>query len=656
MYNRRRAAAVIITLFSLLFLHSEEISMSRFYLSSAWESLQAGKATLAREQLELAGEFSRSFPEYWYLSIKLHDRDRNVAWQTAEMADKMIENMDSLYLFTPYRCYREAARVYSRLMDTEKAIKSFEKVLGYKSMVQDQDYYDYLELLLIAGDHGSIDRVLQAARKSTGSMELTWYRLRSLAARGIYDIQSVGDDLAALTSGGFSKTRILYLQSLFIKTAGNADSVYKSWVLMRDADSVEPGYHKEILAQLLNRASLLRRSYTDTLLNNWVQYRGLQDYRTDLMMQDRSIVAALGSNRSLADNFKQYSGIRTRDINRDGEWEEYRELNDGIVVFRQVDSNQDGLIEAEYRFTMMGSPMNASLRNPDGTVTRFLFNPKDYSLVSLTVVEDDRKIKTVFLQGSTVFPTLESLESVTVESVLSNIDRVERHEGVRSQTKYFDGAVQYRRVDSNMNGIIERHEFFKDGRLFEVLRDIDEDEFFELKEEYGPDGKLDRVLYKSRNDLTLYDYYEDYTSAETVRFWDMDFDGIYETSVVQKRNGLEWKRVDVDFDGKYDFIFEMQKSKVLRMQHVDKNTWIRMRMHKAPDGEKQLNWVVVSASPIDTLELPDSIDFDTGAYRSGIFWHKNTRAFFDDGIVKNRYFQYKIEAIGGKIYLFDLTR
>ena len=104
----------------------------------------------------------------------------------------------------------------------------------------------------------------------------------------------------------------------------------------------------------MQKPEVLSQSQLRLLLNEWIASNGLQDYTTNQILANKTVADFVNQDKLLYDNYINYSGIRIKDQDFDGDWEEYYEYTSGIIVIKILDQNQDGINEREYEYVTAG--------------------------------------------------------------------------------------------------------------------------------------------------------------------------------------------------------------------------------------------------------------------------------------------------------------
>ncbi|MCK4799240.1 MAG: hypothetical protein KAT05_17840, partial [Spirochaetes bacterium] len=498
-----------------------------------------------------------------------------------------------------------------------------------------------------------IPEIIKRAKKLYASLHFDYYLiLYKIKFKNIKE-NEFNKCIGILIANNYSDTKLLYLKVLFYSDTRNFSTFSDAYIKMRKENTIEPGFRKKIVFQLLKKSNLLSKKQILFHLGDW-NIIGMQDHKTNILLKNKRILGVLKSNNKLKQSYLQYTGIRRNDDDEDGDWEQYFEYKNGIVIKRINDRNQDGLYESQVFFFDNGDIKECFLFDDNNlNFRKFIFNAKDQSLVFIEYYNNNELLEKITLIQSSYYPKISILKTITNKSILPYIAYKEKFSEGHSVTNYFHSKIEYKFIDANNNKIFEEKIFYKNGIINEVLKDINEDGNFEIHEKYES-GNLKHILYKTDESLEGYDYKEQLLNDRIIKFWDYNSDNIFEIAVEELNNGIIYKKFDINYDGKYDYVYELDGDVIKRVYRVSNKEKIIIKEFYKQDKLKQKKWNVVSVNDLDMMETPDDVIVEDKKTLSGIYFYKGNKYFFTNGFIKNESFSYRLFFINDIIYLFDI--
>ncbi|HQJ06060.1 MAG TPA: hypothetical protein PLI57_06750, partial [Spirochaetota bacterium] len=323
------------------------------------------------------------------------------------------------------------------------------------------------------------------------------------------------------------------------------------------------------------------------------------------------------------------------------------------VRSRVVDKNQDGAYEYKYTYFEDGKIETFTVyegRNSDYKEARF--NPYDSSVVTIDIYNSGKLTEKITAVKSALYLNVDILKNIDEKIYRNYIDKKETFGDFYSISRYTDGQINRRDIDLDYDGAIEEKEFYKNGVIYEKLKDADKDGSFEIIERYT-NGKLKTVFCKESDFSDYYYYKEDIEPNYSVKNWDTNLDGIYESSVTEYPNGTSYNKLDINYDGVYDYQVELKNGEPVRLSKIASGKLINIKTFSSKEEIKKNNWYIVSYRDIKKVNVPDKIVFTDGKKTSGYFLDKNEKYYFENSDIINDNLNFKLFVIDSEIYLID---
>lgn len=639
----------VLLLFSLFSAFAGEREIGENYIKKA--NLQMGRnSRMAAYFLDKAYDYSQDIPEYYYLRNRLIPDSRDNLHLKRQNADLLIESLGNYFYIDEYTLLKSAIDIYEKTRSYEKCIALYKILLSYKDRYLLDDYRRYIEVLFYADRADLVEEAVKEAMRSYSSLDLVYYRMLAGIRQGSLSGISFVNSLSRLYANNYSATRQLYLKVLFYSNPEIISGLVAEYYALFDIGGISAGFNKKILYQLIIKSEALTEESRNRLLTSWVEARGLSDYRSNRILEAGLFPADATSD--LAAAFFNYTGMRSRDSNDDGLWEEFYRYEKGGLKDVIFDMDQDGLYERRVEFYERRSVKSIYIYRSRYDFDKYHFNRVDGSLVYVERHLDGEVTEKTHFFSSLLVPT--DSEQLKWDNLVSYVDYKEYFTEGYTYEKYFNGEIEYINYDYDEDGLFEYKKLFTDGMLVEGLRDTVGDGIYDTLERYQG-GRLKYLFTRTDPAFEGYDYKEEVIAGGLIKSWDENHDNIFEIAI-EEYDGLIYEKYDINFDGKYDYVFKTVKKSSRTLYRVSNGRYqeINSREITADDGKK--GWILVSAKDISGLETPDWIDLKDEKNYSGIFSYKGEKFFFKKGLIEGEKFRYRTYIIEGKLFLFDMMR
>ncbi len=637
-------------------LYSQDQGMAKFYIEKAYSFYNNNEFGAAHDTLQKAKEYSLNFPEYYYIDNLVIDKTSKLYDIESINADKILLNLDNSFLVEKYFLIKNTAEVYKNVRSFDKSNNAFKKLLLYRDRITDSDFHEYIQMLFDSGNGALIKQIvpaIEAGRELFDNPDYDYYSLLFDVLYSKLDFRAFLNRYNALNSNYYSREKLLYLKALYYYSARNLNSVFDEYSTLAKNNDISTKYRKKILYNLLAKNRYLARGQIVALLEEWNSI-GQNDYLSVYLINDKRLSQIIDNNVGLKKDYLNYSGERYLDEDDDARWEKLFRYKNGVLIENIVDSNQDGVYEYKTDYFDDGKLNGFYLYNKSNSdYSKFVFNHNDQSLDSIEYYSNDNKTGTDYMIKSEYYPSPGELIRPDFDRIKKLIVMKEKFINVHSIEKLSDAKIVYVDYDRDNDNFFEERDFYKDDKLNESFKDLNENGIYEFYEKFN-EGKPEYIKYKTDDSYDLYDYMEYFYKDRTEKYWDNDLDGIFETKIIEYKNKNVVYYFDVNFDKIYDYSVEIIDG-VKKMYKLGNNKKILLKEYNISSVSEKNRWNIISSRNIDNLSKPDSIMIEDTKSISGIFVYKGIKKIFKNGVIKGEGLNYKIFIINGKMYLFDLS-
>jgi len=637
-------------------LFAEETDLAKFYIKKAHAFYKDQKYSVSREFLTKSEEYSKKFPELYYISNQLLPDNKSNMYQKRLNAENIVKSFNNGFLISNYDLLKQSATIFENVREFRKSDELYSRYVLDRNKTKLSDHLAYINMLFKSDLTNKLKKIPERIHKADqifDSIHLDYFMLLfEVQYKNISDAE-FDKKLKILISHNYSPTRVLYLRSIKYNDQKRINEVLGGYNDLHKSNNIESGFSKRILYNILARSANLQQNDIIYLLNQWKAI-GNNDQKTIDILRNKKIKSIVNKSEDLKKYFINYTGVRRRDIDEDGNWETHFEYKNGEIVNIVNDHNQDGIYESRETYYDNGKIKNYLDYDADNfDYDKYTFNEKDSSLLNVEIMKNNRLYKRFTMIQSAVFPDTKRLYQLKIKDLIKQVAYEENWEKGYNITNYFNEEKEFEYVDDNNNGIYEKKIFFEKGIINEVLRDINEDGNYETIEIYMK-NKLKESMYKTVENLETYDYKEVYYSNKISKYWDNDLDGMYEIYIDEYNNGTVYKMFDIDFDGKYEYLYEYKNSIQKGIYYIENNKHILLKEFNEPLKEKKKNWKIITTKDLKEVETPDNIMIENKRYLSGMFTYDGQKYFFKNGLIKNEFFSYRLFFINNVVYLFEI--
>ncbi|OHD18634.1 MAG: hypothetical protein A2086_17020 [Spirochaetes bacterium GWD1_27_9] len=643
---------MIFFLFFSAKIFANDKELAKGYLIKAYNFYKQNNFEFSKEYLDKSYEYSKEIPEYYYLSNALIKDEKKNFYLKSQNADKIAKNIDNLFLIDKYDVLKQTAFIYGKIFEFQKSYDAYKKIFLTEDKDLQNDYLDCIKMLFNSNITKFIQEAISEAKNYFQSLDLYYYDLLYKVKFSKIDKNNFRKDIERLIAGDYSSSRVLYLQILYNY---NLSESFKSYSTLKTNNNIEAGFKRLIIFAFLEKIEFLNQKQILSLTNDWIEIDGNSFYLTDILLKNKIFNKFVSSNKDLKNIFLNYSGVRIKDSDIDGNWEEFYQYKDGILLSKIIDANQDGINEYSVTYFVDGRIKEYFKYKNINYYEKYNFNHIDKSVDNIEIYKNDILIEKYNLLKSAFFPEEKDFSKIELNYFFNYVDTKEEFTDVHSIKKYSQNQIKYELIDSNNNGYFEYKKFYDNNKIYEAIKDVDENKIFEIKELYK-DSNLVSILYKTNDSLQNYDYIENIKSNSIEKLWDFDKDGIFEVLFTEDENKISYKMFDINFDNKYDFVYQLKNNIPQKLYEIKNKKWILLKTYKSEENSNKNNWNIVSFKNIDNIYAPDSIDIKNNQKLEGMFTFRDKKFFFENGIIKCNDFNYKLFIINNEFYLIDISR
>lgn len=647
----KKALVFIIFLF-ISNLYPDEIDIAKLQIRKAYDNYIAGKSALAEEILNGVGDFVQNIPEYYYLKNAFLGDSRDFLSSKMENSRNIFRNIKNNYFLSAYELLNHTKNISVKTRNYDFAKTVYNEILSIPNIDLLNDYKGYIETLFLSKDYALIEKILKEARNRYNSIEFEYFDLKSKITLNKIDANEFQKKISILNANGYSKSKVLLLSVMFYPTNG-MKKYLDEYLSLKDSKSLDGYYQREILYNLIMKSSGLKPADVLSALQEWSAINGQGYTETFNILKNKTLSSIISINDYLNENILKYSGDRVEDADNDGNWEELYIITLGAVRTCLIDKNQDGAYEYKYTYFDDGKIETFTVydgKNSDYKEVKF--NPYDSSVATIDTYKSGKLVEKITAVKSALYLNVDVIKDIDTKTYNNYIDKKENFGDTYSISGYTNGQINRKDTDLDFDGAIEEKEFYKNGVIYEKLKDSDKNGTFEITEKYD-NGKLKTVFYKESDFSDYYYYREDVEANYSVKNWDTNSDGIYEFSVTEYPNGTTYNKLDINYDGVYDYQFELKNGEPVRLSKIASGKLINIKVFSEKYEIKKNNWYIISYRDIKKVNIPDKIIFTDGKKTSGYFLDKNEKFFFENSNIINENFNFNLFIINSEIYLID---
>ena len=653
MIGKKFLLQIVFLFFISFIVFSEDARMAEFYINKAFEYYKSGQFAASEDILEKSFAYSKSYPEYYYIYNLLLEEKRDNNHIKKDNADKIAEYLNNSFLVEEYDFIKQISKIYEEVKESEKSYNFYKKLVSLRNKMNIDDYMSFIDMLFKAKGKSQfelIPQVISEAKFYYESLDFDYYLILFKLLKGGVVQKDFDFVLNKLSSNKYPPERQLYLKSLFYNDRSSVSNLYAEYLSLHENKSINDFYQKKILYNIILKSRFLNDRETIFLLNEWRDI-GQNDIKSLDFLLNKRLYNFVNNEEELKKTYINYSGIREKDNDEDGAWEERYEYKNGVLISRILDLNQDGVYEKKIVNYDEGNIKDLYVYKSMNNFFKYSFNKNDKSLEYLETYSNGAKNSKLTFVSSSFYPKIEGLENVSINELLLYVDYSEIWDNdIYKKVKYSRSVIEYIDIDTNNNKLIDKRELYKNGKLDVVLKDNNENGKFEVYEKYS-EGTLNFITYMSDEGVIDISYKEVFLKSGVQKYWDYDNNGKYEVSVIEYNNGMIRKFFDINFDGNFDFeidsknnAFKITDSKKPIMQNIN-------FMEKNKSNNK--NWTIISVKDIKELSVPDNIIVSDKRSLSGYYYYKGGQHFFKRGIIKSSDFSYRLSLLDEKIFLFE---
>lgn len=648
----KKEIALILLFFSISIIVPDEIDIARLQIRKAYDNYKAGKNLLAENILKGANEFALNIPEYFYLKNELLGDSKDSLYIKMENSKDILRNIKNNYFLSEYELLIHVKDISVKTRNYDYAKNVYKEILSIPNIDMLNDYIGYIDTLFLSKDISTVENILKEARNRYNSIEFDYFDLKSKIILNKIDDNEFKRKISVLNSNGYSKSKILLL-SVMYSPANGIKKYLDEYFALKVSNSLDGYYQREILYYLIMKSSGLKSADVLSALQEWIVINGPSYTETFDILKNKTLYSIISKNAPLNENILKYTGERVEDADNDGNWEDLYKITSGVIRSRLVDKNQDGAYEYKYTYFDDGKIATFTVFNgKNSDYKEAHFNPFDSSVATIDFYRSGKLIEKITAVKSALYLNVDTSKDIDAKTYNNYIDKREYYTDFYSISGYTNGQINRRDIDLDHDGVIEEKEFYNNGVISEKMKDSDKNGTFEIIERYN-NGKLKTVFYKENDFTDNYYYREDIEPNYSVKKWDANSDGIYESTVTEYPDGTSYNKLDINYDGVYDYQIELKKGVPVRLSKISYGKLVNIKTFSGKEEIKKNNWYIISYRDIKKVNIPDKITFTDGKKTSGYFLDKNEKYFFKDSNIVNDNFNFKLFIINSEIYLID---
>ena len=640
MKNRLKFLLLIIFTFIAAAILSAETDLAKYNLQLAYDSYLDGRNETAKSLAEKARSYDSTLPEYYYLVNLMTDDSEATVSQKVTNSLNVMKYLDNHFFIAELVLLRHAA---ANIYDVQTLDNIYRRILTYNEA---DDWLRYIDLLLRTHRY---NEALSAIRRIETTVNTIVLKADEVLARinvGGYDFREFTRDILTLRSNRYNPSAVLLYRALY--TQELPSEIIEDYHRMSENGTIDAKYRLPILQAILNNKTLQtpvepvseyfdieeldeseQADYADTsndnaiidILTEWAAHGGLQNVYTDTILNIDEYKRLIDGSDILTERYMRYSGMRLTDNDDNNIWECRVIYQNGTIVSQEYDANQDGITERKFVYNTENGNLKQVVLQNEKTRRDFTINSGDQSVVECRDSENvgsraDYLI--TFMKSSYVLSNNVPFESQLtpnvyrkyIESVeyLKNDNQTDDY--IHSKEVYDKGVNVITYIDEDNNGVFDRQIIYKNGKVADTLRDLNEDGYYEVRDIYKENKYIGTECRMSEFDK--HHYYSEMMSGKNVtKRWDYDDDGNADAALTEP------------------------------LEH-----------HSVKD--KQGKWTIISARDPNLVRLPEDIVITDSDHNSGYYVHKNKKLIFRDGRLTDAPYNLEVRVVGNQIYLFDL--
>jgi hypothetical protein len=638
---------------SPLILSAGESHLSAIYIQKAWEAQLSRNTELAVQYLNKAEEYKPDQPEYDYLRIQTLPDDRRSNFYKRQYADHLVDSLSRRFFLSRKELLLEAIHVYESVRHISKAFNLYRELFKLQDESNESQMLDCMRMLALEDSYRDLGILIRETEGVFESLDRDYYKLLTRIVLKDLNRKESEEGIRSLQSQGYPPDKLLYLRSW---NRGTGKELLEEYRKLKKDRQFTDNYQKKILYPMIRDSDSLRKEELTELLKDWLEINGNFDLYTEDLTGKTGIKELIRSDKKLNEAFLNFTGKRMLDANQDGFWEAMRTYQNGTLIEEVLDYDQDDKPEFSAKFHLNGNIKAVTLYETPDNYEIYYGNQESSRLQSAEFFRDRMLVFTRYYQHSRYLINLEESEMLRSRTVNQFIDRDQYGEPDWRMIKYSQGSPVYGLIDRNRNQQPEEKLFYENGVISRVIKDLDEDGFFDITEYYR-NGKIQKTEYRDQKNSDRVFYKEQVLTDKIEKTWDENHDGIDELKIIEQKEGLILKYLDIDFDGAYDFLDETKVNNVKNIYRIQKNgTLSLINRYDLKEKDDSKNWIVVSGQLLDHLKIPESIQVQDKTDLNGIYYYQNKKIFFKKGILNTKDFSYRLLIYENKLYLIDQMR
>jgi len=584
------AIIVFFFLLSLPIYSDANKEIAKLYLTTADSFYKADKFEETEVFLNKAALYNQELSDIYYINalivIKLNEDLNN----SINYLKKAI-TYRNWNIYNENSALFELGKLYTRIKDYERALSALYVIKS--QFIDDPGFIDIYTLSLInRGDFASAQEYLNYAVSKYPDNNLFIKRLAGIdkAYRDrLLKIVLDNNDLYK-----YNTEIILELSRL------NPDKgVKRELIALAEKagnNSVELLFEKIAVAE--------RTTVNDIVI--FSALKGFSDYK------NIKIINSTIPDKEVSDFFKEYyytySGLIKDDINNDGIYEKIMSVEKGIPQWYSEDKNQDNINDF---FVGFQNAKPAFINIEENMLIAYY----EYPFVK-TVILYNKNYNEIynFKNNKTYFDILD-YSNYLVPPVLKNVNISELFNSIKKKAdtyrkndsdnlkvlfEYFktENIVNFQSYDQ-VNSIIRRGTR-RDHNIMYRESDLNLDNIFETREIYR-DGILYAIEYDGNNN-GIYEF----KIENGVKYWDFDEDGIYDAREWDEESAagtITYREFATNMDGIFNFTAKYENKKLVEVKKNDK--WNKVYY----DKKNNIYWIGEK-----TLKIDSAVKLESGTY------------------------------------------
>ena len=579
---------ICILLFSVLFnvhLYSDVNSeIAKLYLSTADSFYKENKIEETEIFLNKALLYERELSDIYYLNALIlvsFNGDLNAA---IDLFKKAITYRNWI-LYNENTALYELGKLYVRIKDYEKALSTL--FIIKERHVDDSEFINLYTISLISrGDFKNAQEYLKYAISKYPDNDIFIKRLAGIDKQYRDSILKIVLDNNDLYK--YSSEVILELSKL------NQDKGVK-----RELISLAERAGNNSIELLLEKIA-----FTGSVTNNDIVklfvLKGFSDYKNIKIIN--SMITNTEVLNYLKEYYYNYSGLIRDDINNDGIYEKVMSVEKGIPQWYSEDKNQDNVNDFFAGF-QNGKPAFINIEE------KMLVSYYEYPFIKAVILYGEKSNEVYnFKNNRTNFDILDFsnylnppvLKDTAILELFNSIKKM-ADTYRKSDSDSFNVLLEYFKTENitnfqtydQINSIVRRGSR-RDNNIVYRESDINQDNVFETREIYR-DGILYQVKYDGNNNGIF-----EFKIEDGVKYWDFDEDGIYDAKEWEEsagENRITYREFATNMDGIFNFTAKHENGTLIEVKKNDK--WNKVIY----DKKNNIYWIGEKTLKIDKTEI-----------------------------------------------------